>query len=100
MLNHNSIRQNLFNFNDDCYMSIKFENDFLAHKFQKESIPLFSQNLLDVPSLKESTDPLIDDENSEFSQLFEACIVNIENLLSFEEREEEYENIFNLKSDK
>ena len=71
MLNHNSIRQNLFNFNDDCYMSIKFENDSLAHKFQKESTPLFSQNLLNVSSLKKSTYPFIDDESSEFSHYLE-----------------------------
>ena len=51
--------------------NIKFENDSLAHKFQKVSTPLFSQNLLNVSSLKKSTYPFIDDESSEFSHYLE-----------------------------
>ena len=91
MFNHNFLSQNIFNFNDDC-MNVKLENDFSIHEFKKESNSYFSPNLLDISSIKESTEPLIDYNNSEFSSLI---ITN--NILSFEEGEED-ENIYNLKN--
>jgi len=93
MFNHNFLSQNIFNLNDD-YMNIKLENDFSNHEFQKESNPYFSPNLLG--SIKESTDPLIDYDNSEFSPLIVTNIANIENILSLEEEEDE--SIYNLKN--
>ena len=96
MFNHNFMKQNLFYFSDDYYMNINFENNFMFHNFKKESNTFFSQNLLDRSSLKESTSPLINDDNSEISSLIGANILNIENILSLEEREN-YENIYNLK---
>ena len=96
MFNHNFLSQNIFNFNDDYYMNIKSENDISIHKFKKESNPYFSKNLLDISSIKESTNSLIDDDNSEFSPLIGTNITNIENIFSLEEREED--EIFILKN--
>ena len=97
MFNHNFMKQNLFYFSDDYYMNINFENNFMFHNFKKESNTFFSQNLLDRSSLKESISPLINDDNSEISSLIGVNILNIENILSLEEREK-YENISNLKT--
>lgn len=101
MLSHNYTRQNLFNSNDNIYINLKFDNDFSIHKFNEESNPFYPQSLLDISSLKESTDSLIEAENSEFQSLIGANLVNIENMeniLPIEEKEEENENIYNLKN--
>jgi len=90
MLNFKSqinTQKNIVNYNND-YLYIKSENDVYINKSKKELNPFFSPNFLDTSTLnqlKESIDPLYDDENSQFSQLILGP--NIKNIFSIEESE-------------
>ena len=90
MLNYNiqfNKQKNIFNYNKDFFY-IKNENDFFINKNKKESSSFFSPDFLDISTLnqiKESIDPLYEDENSQFSQIILGK--NIKNILSVEESE-------------
>ena len=90
MLNYNiqfNEQKNIFNNNNDFFY-IKNENDLFINKNKKESMSFFSPNFLDISTLnqiKESIDPLYDDENSQFSQTILGK--NIKDKLSVEENE-------------
>ena len=90
MLNYNiqlNKQKNIFNYNKDFFY-IKNENDFLINKNKKESNSFFSPGFLGISTLnqiKESIDPLYEDENSQFSQIILGT--NIKNILSVEESE-------------
>ena len=75
----------------------KSEEDFYIFKNKKESNNVFSPNIIGLSSLnqyKEYIDPLVNDENSEFSHL--VLESRIKNIFNSEEREDN-ENILQTK---
>ena len=90
MLDYNSqimTQNNVLNYNND-FVFLKSENDVFINNNEKELNLFFSPNILDISTLnqmKESIDPLYDEENSQFSQLILGP--NIKNIFSLEESE-------------
>ena len=80
-------QNNVLNYNND-FLYLKSENDVFINNNEKELNLFFSPNILDISTLnqmKESIDPLYDEENSQFSQLILGP--NIKNIFSIEESE-------------
>ena len=80
-------KNNIFNYKND-FLYLKSENDVFINNNEKELNLFFSPNILDISTLnqmKESIDPLYDEENSQFSQLILGP--NIKNIFSLEESE-------------
>ena len=80
-------KNNIFNYKND-FLYLKSENDIYINNNEKELNLFFSPNILDISTLnqmKESIDPLYDEENSQFSQLILGP--NIKNIFSIEESE-------------
>ena len=102
MLNHNAqikTKTNLLFFNNNEFSKKKQVEDIYNYKNKKESNNAFSPNIIEISSLnqyKESIDPLVSDDNSDFSPLIYGS--TIKNMISLEEREEdENENTNNMK---
>ena len=102
MLNHNAqikTKTNLLFFNNNELSKKKQVEDIYNYKNKKESNNAFSPNIIEISSLnqyKESIDPLVSDDNSDFSPLIYGS--TIKNMISLEEREEdENENTNNMK---
>ena len=80
-------KNNIFNYKND-FLYLKSENDIYINNNEKELNLFFSPNILDISTLnqmKESIDPLYDEENSHFSQLIFGT--KIKNIFSLEESE-------------
>ena len=80
-------KNNIFNYKND-FLYLKSENDIYINNNEKELNLFFSPNILDISTLnqlKESVDPLYDEENSHFSQLIFGT--KIKNIFSLEESE-------------
>ena len=80
-------QNNVLNYNND-FLYLKSENDVFINNNEKKLNLFFSPNILDISTLnqmKESIDPLYDEENSQFSQLILGP--NIKNIFSIEESE-------------
>ena len=95
-------RNNIFNFNINFndFINIKYNNDYFNLKNKKESNNIFTSNIIETPSLnpyKESIDPLINCENSEYTNLIGT---NINNIFPLEEGEENENNTNNKNKEK
>ena len=93
-------KTNFLYFNGNDFVKKKLDEDIYNHKNKKESNNAFSPNIIEISlnQYKESSiDPLINDDNSDFSPLILES--TIKNIISLEEREEnENENILNVKN--
>ena len=90
---------NILLFNNNELIKKSQDEHIYNYKNKKKSNNAFSPNIIKISSLnhyKESIDPLINDENSDFSPLIYSQ--TIKNMISLEEREEdENENRINIK---
>ena len=103
MLNLNAQLENKTNFlylNNNDFIKKKLDEGIYYNKNKNESNNVFSPNIIETSlnQYKESSiDPLINDDNSDFSPLILGS--TIKNIMSLEEREEnEKENIINVKN--